>query len=131
MKRVYYFRPSMPGLKRPDPLRPTRQVNAVNESKARGRLGSAGPGCTWILMEVVNPPDEMPVQPQSVILVPVFLGGDVEAVVGFAEVRSDGNIELILNHVLVQEDNLPMLKDVGAISINLTYQGVVTRNRKA
>ena len=80
-------------------------------------------------MEVQKPP-EPPTLDRTIVMVPVFLDGDTDAVVGFAEVRSDGNIELILNHVLVQEDNLPMLKDMGAVSINLTYQGVVTRNRK-
>ena len=92
---------------------------------------NAGPGRTWVLIEVILPPQEMPLQKQDVMIVPAMLDGDHEATVGFAEVRSDGTIDLTLNQIRVTEPLAPINPTKFThVSINITYQGLCA-HRKA
>lgn len=133
MRKTYLFRPSLPGLLfDPDLKKPTRRVKAQNEAGARGRLGNAGPGRSWTLVEVILPPEPEPIEHHSTMIMPVMLNGDYEAVIGFAEVRSDGTIDLTLNQIRVKEPNPPKsLRGFTHVSVNLTYRGLCAHKRKA
>lgn len=133
MRNTYLFRPSLQGLPHhPDLKKPLRRVQAQNEAGARSRLGNPGPGRTWTLVEVILPPEETPIERHSTVIMPVMLDGDHEAVIGFAEVRSDGSIDLTLNQIRVQEPDPPKnLPSFTHVSVQITYQGLCAHKRKA
>ena len=131
MRNTYFFQQTRPFLETIDTSTPVRAVRSVHESGARDRLPKPGPGRTWKLIKT-NVPAPPPTEPyvRETQIVPVLLDGKHDDIIGFAEVRSDGSIDLTLNQLRVTESKLPQQNKIQAVSINVTYQGLCALKRK-